>query len=91
MRSKARTGDIQSIGRFSAGLGSGEFGEGEVFVGLEVAFAAEPVFHGEVEAVEGDAVARFEEAVGDGEGVVEDGVVGEVAHGEVVDPVQRAG
>jgi len=62
-----------------------------VFAGLEVAFAAEPVFHGGEEAVEGDVVSGFEEAVGEGEGVVENSVVGEVAHGEVVDPVQRAG
>ncbi len=58
---------------------------------LEVGFAAEPVFHGGLEAVEGDAVADFEGAVGEGKGVVEDGVVGEVAHGEVVEPLDGAG
>ena len=35
--------------------------------------------------------AGFEQAVGDGEGVVEDGVVGEVAHGEVVELRDGAG
>jgi hypothetical protein len=44
-----------------------------------------------MEAVERDARAGFEEAVGDGEGVVEDGVVGEVAHGEVVELRDGAG
>jgi hypothetical protein len=43
------------------------------------------------EAVDGDAGAGFEQAVGDGEGVVEDGVVGEVAHGEVVELRDGAG
>ncbi len=64
---------------------NGGFGDAEGIGGGEVGFAAEPVFHGGGETVEGDAGAGFEEAVGDGEGVVEDGVVGEVAHGEVVE------
>jgi hypothetical protein len=68
-----------------------EFADGEAFTGFEVAFAAEPVFHGGVKAIEGDVVAGFEEAVGDGESVVEDGVIGEVAHGEVVDPMEGTG
>jgi hypothetical protein len=58
---------------------------------LEVAFAVEPILHGDGEAIEGDAVADFEEAVGDGESVVEDGVVGEVAHGKAVEPLDGAG
>ena len=36
-------------------------------------------------------VSGFEEALCGGESVVEEGVVGEVAHGEVVDLVDRAG
>jgi hypothetical protein len=52
---------------------------------------AEPVLHGGGEAVQRDAVAGFEQAVGDGEGVVEDGVVGEVSHGEVIDVRDGAG
>jgi hypothetical protein len=59
------------------------------FFWFEIAFAVEPVLHGELEFVQGDAVAGFEEAVGSGEGIVEDGIIGEVAHGEVVDPVDR--
>jgi hypothetical protein len=66
-------------------------GDAELFLFLEVGLAVEPVLHGGGEAVEGDAVADFEESVGDGEGVVEDGVVGEIAHGEVVEPVDGAG
>jgi hypothetical protein len=62
-----------------------------VIFGSDVIFATEPGFHVGLELVEGDAVAGFEEAVGDREGVVEDGVVGEVAHGEVVDPLDGTG
>ena len=51
----------------------------------------EPVLHGGAEVVQGDAIADFEEAVGGGEGVVEDRVVGEVAHGEAVEPLDGAG
>jgi len=67
-----------------------EFEDGKAFFGLEVAFAAKPVFHGGAKAVEGDAAADFEQAVRGGKRVVEDGVVSEVAHGEVVDPVDGA-
>jgi len=62
-----------------------------MLVGFEIAFAAKPVFHGGLEAVEGDAVSGFEQPVGCGEGVVKDGIVGEVAHGEVVDLADGAG
>ena len=68
-----------------------EFGDAEAVGGGEVGFAAKPVFHGRGEAVEGDARAGLEQAVGDGEGVVEDRVVGEVAHGEVVELRDGAG
>jgi hypothetical protein len=56
----------------------------------EVGFAAEPVFHGGLKAVEGNAIAYFHGSVGGGERVVEDGVVGEVTHGEVVEPLYGA-
>lgn len=67
------------------------FSDAERFTGLEIALAAKPVFHGCPEAVERDAEASFEKAVGDGERIVKDGVVGEVAHGEAVDPLNGAG
>ncbi len=67
------------------------FGDAEGLVFGEVAFAAEPVLHGGLQGFKGDAGASFHEAVGDGEGVVEDGVVGEVAHSEVVDPADGTG
>lgn len=57
------------------------------FFWFEITFAAEPVLHGELEFVQRDAVSGFEETVGGGERIVEGGIVGEVAHGEVVDPV----
>ena len=62
-----------------------------MIAGGEVSLAAEPVFHGGLQARERDAVSALEQPVGDGEGVVEDGLVGEVTHGKIVDPAQRAG
>jgi hypothetical protein len=59
--------------------------------GFEVALAAEPVFHRGLQAMERYAVAGFEHAVGNRKRVVKNGVVGEVAHGEVVDPLDGAG
>jgi len=55
--------------------------------GSDVILAAKPVPHAPLQAVEGDAIAGFENAVGDRERVVEDGVVGEVPHREAVDPL----
>ena len=63
----------------------------ELFAGFEVAFAAKPVVHGGVQAIDGNAVPGFEEPVAGWKGIVEDRVVGKVAHGEVVDLVDRAG
>ena len=57
------------------------------FFWFEIAFAVEPVLHGGPEFIERDTVTGFEQAIGGGEGVIENGVIGKVAHGEVVDPV----
>lgn len=62
-----------------------------MFSGPDVAFASKPVFHAALEAIERDTKADLHQAVGDGERVVEDGVVGEVAHREAVDPSDGAG
>ena len=40
-----------------------EFGDFEAVFRLEIAFAAEPILHGRLEAIEGDAVAGFEQAI----------------------------
>ena len=53
---------------------------------LQVAFASEPVFHGRLQAIERYAIACFENAVGSRKGVIEERIVREVAHGEVIDP-----
>jgi len=63
----------------------------KVLAGLEVAFAAEPIFHRSLQSIEWHAVTRLQHSIGDGERVVKDCVVGEVAHGEVVDPADGAG
>jgi hypothetical protein len=62
----------------------------EPLIGFQIAFAAKPVFHGQVETVERDAMAGFEQSVGGGKRVIEDRVVGKVAHGKVVDPADGA-
>ena len=57
----------------------------------EVAFAPEPVLHGFLELVERDSGSDLHASVGDGESVVENRGVGEVPHGEVVQPLEGAG
>lgn len=59
--------------------------------GPDVVFAAEPVLHPALEQVERNAVATFHQTICDGQGVVEDRIVGEVTHGEAVNPADRAG
>src|SRR4051794_32864396 len=66
-----------------------EFHDFEHVVGLQVAFAAEPVFHRCLQPVEWNTVARLKHSIGYRQRVIEDGVIGEVAHGEVVDPADR--
>src|SRR5438270_13831583 len=56
----------------------------------EVALPAEPVLHGVLQLVEGNVGADFHLAVRERKSVVEDAGIGEVAHGETVEPLQRA-
>jgi len=58
--------------------------------GPDVIFAAKPVLHAGLQAIEWNAISGLEQTIGDGKRVVEDGVVGEVAHGKVVDPADGA-
>ena len=64
--------------------------DGEPLIWLEVAFTAKPVLHRGLQAIERDVVAGFKQSVGSGQRIVEDRIVGEVAHGEVVDPSDGA-
>ena len=61
--------------------------------GLAFAFAAlgEPGGEAFGEAFGREAVAGFDAAVSDGESVVEIGGVGEIAHAELVEPIEGAG
>ena len=61
--------------------------------GLAFTFAALGEPGGETfrEAFGSEAEAGFQASVGDGESVVELGGVGEVAHAELIEPVERAG
>lgn len=60
---------------------------------LAFAFAAlgEPGGEAFGETPGSETVAGFDAAVGDGESVVEIGRVGEIAHAELVEPIERAG
>ena len=60
------------------------------FIRFEITLAAEPVFHGRFEAPDRDAVPSLQQTVTGGQSVVENCFVGEVAHGEVVDPLNGA-
>ena len=58
---------------------------------LQVAFASEPVFHRKMQAIEGNAIACFKNAVRNRKRIIKNRVVCEVAHCEVVDPRNGAG
>ena len=81
----------RTLGRIQVRLDSINLPNLEPFVAGNVPFAAKPVFHGRLQSIERDAMAGFEHPVGNGQRVVEDRIVGEVAHGEVVDPADGAG
>ena len=70
---------------------SREFGDLQAIAGFQIAFAVKPVVHGGEQAIEGHAPPGFEKPVFHGKGIVEDGFVGEIAHGEVVDPSDGTG
>ena len=61
--------------------------------GLAFAFAAlrEPGAEAFGEAFWREAEADFDFSIGEGKGVVEVGGVGEVAHAELIEPIERAG
>jgi len=61
--------------------------------GLAFAFAAlrEPRAEAFGEAFGGEAEAGFHFSIGDGKRVIEIGGVGEVAHAELIEPIERAG
>jgi len=57
----------------------------------DVPFPFEPVFHGVFEFIDGDTGSALQNAVGDRKRVIEDSIIGEAAHGEVVQPFQGTG
>jgi hypothetical protein len=63
----------------------------KLLIRFEVSLAPEPVLHGGLKPLERHAQAGFQQAIGDGQSVIENRVVGEIAHGEVVDPVKGTG
>src|SRR5487761_1139394 len=67
-----------------------QLGNKQRLTGLEIAFAAEPVFHRDVHVFDRHAIPSLELAVAHREHVVEDGIVGEVENGEIDNPKDRA-
>lgn len=57
----------------------------------QVALAPEPVLHGATQTLQGHARADLHPAIAGGDGVVEDLVVGEIAHAEAIQPLHWAG
>lgn len=55
----------------------------------EVAFAPEPIFHGYLQTLKRHAIACFKNTIRSGQRIVEDRVVREVAHREIVYPSDR--
>ena len=66
---------------------------GEDLDGLDMALAAlrEPGREGRGKALRCSAEADFHATLGGGEGVIELGGIGEVAHAELIQPLERAG
>src|SRR5580692_6937754 len=56
----------------------------------KVSLAPEPVLHGILELVEGDTGADLHFSIRHRECVVKDAGIGETAHGERIEPLQRA-
>ena len=63
-----------------------QFSDLEPVPRLKIAFAPKPVVHRGVQASERYAMARLEHTVGHRQGVIEHGIIGEITHGEVIDP-----
>jgi hypothetical protein len=72
-------------------MGAREFRDPQSIAGTQVTFAPKPIFHGSAKSLERNPKPGFEKTVAHRERVVEDGVIGKVAHGEVVDPRDRTG
>jgi hypothetical protein len=60
-----------------------------MFSGPDIVSPPEPIFHPACQKVERNAVACFHQSIPKGKRVVKDGIVGEVAHGKAIDPVDR--
>ena len=57
---------------------------------LDIPLPPKPLRHGRLQPVQGHLVPGLHQPVGHRQRIVKDRVVGEVAHGKVVDPAQRA-
>ena len=55
----------------------------------KVTLAPKPIFHGVAQLIERDVRANFQDSIGHGKRIVKHSRVGEIAHAEAVEPLQR--
>src|SRR5580700_5201217 len=67
-----------------------QFDDFELLAWFQIALATKPVLHRSPQRVDGHAMSNFEQSIARGKGVVEDRIVGKVAHRKVVDLLDRA-
>ena len=64
--------------------------DAECLARFQIPFAAEPVFHRISQPIQRHARACLQQPVANRQRVIKNGVVGEVPHGEIIDPLHRA-
>ncbi len=69
---------------------AGKFGNVERSCGFQITLAAKPVFHGCRQFRKRHAKPCFEQTIAHRQGIVEDGIIGEVPHGEIINPMDGA-
>lgn len=55
----------------------------------QIGLAAKPIFHRVSELINWDVCPNFQEPISDGQGIVKNRGVCEIAHAEIVEPLQR--
>ena len=57
---------------------------------IQITLLAKPLFHGGFEPIQRHSHAYAHQPIGHWKGIVENGIVGEVAHGKTIEPLERA-
>jgi len=58
---------------------------------LEVALTTKPIFHRTLQSFQRNTITRLQQSIAYRERIVEDCIIGEIPHGKVVYPANRAG